>query len=162
MCPKLTSPPPRNDPEATAGPRCGRNLRPGVPYLSLTHFNSLFQYEKFHIRDISVSDGGGVKVRDTFSMSQRAVKFRTPCRWSHSPPKAAKTITQLNQVVNGLKLGSKERESKITPVFCFSLKINSKSAAASKPLQGQKGAAHPPQVQAGPPNREWGFSPRPQ
>lgn len=32
-----------------------------------------------------------------FSTSQRVVKFSTPCGWSHSPPKAAKTITQLNQ-----------------------------------------------------------------
>lgn len=80
-----------------------------------------------------------MKVRDTFSMSQRAVKFSTPCGWSHSPPKAAKTIIQLNQVANGLKLGSKERESKITPGFCFSLKMSSNSAAASKPLRAKMG-----------------------
>lgn len=66
MCLKSTSPPSPDDLEATAGPRCGRISRPGVPYPTLTNFNSLFQYEKFHIRDISVSDGGQVKVRDTF------------------------------------------------------------------------------------------------
>lgn len=68
---------------------------PTQPLLISTH--SLSVWEVFHIRDISVSDGGQVKVRIPFSMSQRVVKFSTPCGWSHSPPKAAKTITQLNQ-----------------------------------------------------------------
>lgn len=40
-----------------------QNSEAWSPLPTLTNFNSLFQYEKFHIRDISVSDGGLVKVR---------------------------------------------------------------------------------------------------
>lgn len=60
---------------------------------------STHSFNRSSLIDISIKErvmvGERVRVRHTFSMSQGTAKLSTPCGWSHSPPRAARTTTQL-------------------------------------------------------------------
>lgn len=87
-----------NDTKVTAGPRCGVNPRPGIPYSTLIHFNSLFNYKQCHKIDILVNKRVMVEVKGYgWEVSQEIAKLSTPYEWSHSLPRAAMATTKLTR-----------------------------------------------------------------